>query len=152
MSMKITSPEELPQKPGVYIMHNEEDKIIYIGKAKKLKNRVQSYFKDEDKLDRPKTQVLMRHFSYLEYILTDTEKEALILEANLIKKYKPPYNIDLKDGKQYPYIKITNEEYPRIHVTRRLYDDGASYYGPYTDVTNARGFIDFINKNFRIRT
>ena len=73
--MRLTSPDELPQKPGVYIMHNSDDEIIYVGKAKKLKNRVQSYFRDEDKLDRPKTQVLMRHFAYLEYILTDTEKE-----------------------------------------------------------------------------
>ncbi len=152
MSMKIKSPSELPQKPGVYIFHNSEDEIIYIGKAKKLKNRVQSYFRDEDKLDRPKTQVLMKHFAYLEYILTNTEKEALILEANLIKKHKPHYNIDLKDGKQYPYIKITNEEFPRIYITRRLKNDGASYYGPYTDATNARGFIDFLNKNFKIRT
>lgn len=152
MSMKITNPDELPQKPGVYIMHNSEDKIIYVGKAKKLRNRVQSYFRDEDKLDRPKTQVLMRHFAYLEYILTNTEKEALILEANLIKKYKPHYNISLKDGKQYPYIKITNEEYPRILITRSLKNDKASYYGPYTDATNARGFIDFLNKNFKIRT
>lgn len=150
--MKITNPDELPQKPGVYIMHNDYDEIIYVGKAKKLKSRVQSYFRDEDKLDRPKTQVLMKHFSYLEYILTNTEKEALILEANLIKKHKPHYNISLKDGKQYPYIKITNDEYPRIHITRRLHNDGASYYGPYTDATNARGFIDFINKNFKIRT
>ncbi len=150
--MKITNPSELPQKPGVYIMHNSDDEIIYVGKAKKLRSRVQSYFRDEDKLDRPKTQVMMRHFAYLEYILTNTEKEALILEANLIKKYKPHYNIDLKDGKQYPYIKITNDTYPRIHVTRKIIDDGASYYGPYTDVTNARGFIDFLNKNFKIRT
>lgn len=152
MSMMITSPEELPQKPGVYIMHNGDDEIIYVGKAKRLKSRVQSYFRDDDKLDRPKTQVLMKHFAYLEYILTNTEKEALILEANLIKKHQPHYNISLKDGKQYPYIKITNEEYPRIHITRRLNNDGASYYGPYTDATNARGFIDFLNKNFKIRT
>ena len=152
MSMKLYGPEELPQKPGVYIMHDENEEIIYIGKAKKLKNRVQSYFRDENKLDNPKTQVLMKHFSFLEYILTNTEKEALILEANLIKKYKPRYNVDLKDGKQYPYIKITNEEFPRIHVTRRLKNDGASYYGPYTDVTHARAFIDFLNKNFKIRT
>lgn len=150
--MMITSPEELPQKPGVYIMYNSDDEIIYVGKAKRLKNRVQSYFRDEDKLDRPKTQVLMKHFAYLDYILTNTEKEALILEANLIKKYQPHYNISLKDGKQYPYIKITNEEYPRIHITRSLNNDGASYYGPYTDATNARGFIDFLNKNFKIRT
>lgn len=152
MSMKITNPGDLPQKPGVYIMHNSDDEIIYVGKAKKLKNRVQSYFRDEDKLDRPKTQVLMKHFAYLEYILTDTEKEALILEANLIKRHKPHYNISLKDGKQYPYIKITHEDFPRIHITRKLQNDGASYYGPYTDTTNARGFIDFLNKNFKIRT
>ena len=149
MTMKIKSPEELPQKPGVYIMHNSDDEIIYVGKAKKLKNRVQSYFRQ---VEDPKTQVLMKHFSYLEYILTNTEKEALILEANLIKRHKPHYNISLKDGKQYPYIKITNEKYPRIHITRRLNNDGASYYGPYTDATNARGFIDFLNKNFQIRT
>lgn len=148
--MKITDPKLLPQKPGVYIMHNKDDKVIYVGKAKKLRNRVQSYFRDE--VDRPKTQVLMNHFAYLEYIITDTEKEALILEANLIKKYKPQYNISLKDGKQYPYIKITDEEYPRIHITRYIQADNASYYGPYTDVTNARGFLDFINKNFQIRT
>ena len=147
--MKIKSPEELPQKPGVYIMHNSDDEIIYVGKEKKLKNRVQSYFRQ---VEDPKTQVLMKHFSYLEYILTNTEKEALILEANLIKRHKPHYNISLKDGKQYPYIKITNEKYPRIHITRRLNNDGASYYGPYTDATNARGFIDFLNKNFQIRT
>ena len=110
MSMKITDPNELPKKPGVYIMHNSDDEIIYVGKAKKLRNRVKSYFRDEDKLDRPKTQVLMRHFAYLEYILTDTEKEALILEANLIKRYMPHYNISLKDGKQYPYIKNTNNK------------------------------------------
>jgi len=152
ISMKITDPEELPQKPGVYIMHNSDDAIIYVGKAKKLKNRVRSYFRSEDKLDRPKTVVLMSHFSYLEYILTNTEKEALILEANLIKKYKPHYNISLKDGKQYPYIKITNEDFPRILITRKLKNDKSSYYGPYTDVTNARLFIDFVNKNFKLRT
>lgn len=152
MSMKLKSPQEVPQKPGVYIMHDSNDKVIYVGKAKKLKSRLQSYFRDEDKLDRPKTQVLMKHFSYLEYILTNTEKEALILEANLIKKYKPHYNISLKDGKQYPYIKITNEEFPRIYITRNIKNDNASYYGPYTDATHARAFIDFLNKNFMIRT
>lgn len=152
MSMKLKSPEEVPQKPGVYIMHDSDDNVIYVGKAKKLKSRLQSYFRDEDKLDRPKTQVLMKHFSYLEYILTDTEKEALILEANLIKKYRPHYNISLKDGKQYPYIRITGEEFPRIHITRNIKDDNASYYGPYTDATHARAFIDFLNKNFMIRT
>ena len=152
MSMKLKTPDEVPQKPGVYIMHNKEDEVIYVGKAKKLKSRLQSYFRDEDKLDRPKTQFLMRYFSYFEYILTNTEKEALILEANLIKKYRPHYNISLKDGKQYPYIKITNEDFPRIYITRNIVNDKASYYGPYTDSTHARAFIDFLNKNFQIRT
>ncbi len=152
MSMKIKNPEQLPQKPGVYIMHDENDEIIYVGKAKKLKNRVKSYFKDMDKLDSPKTKVLMSHFAYLEYILTDTEKEALILEANLIKKHRPRYNIRLKDGKQYPYIKITNEKFPRIMITHFIKNDKASYYGPYTDVTHARRFIDYVNKSFKIRT
>ncbi|MDD6534941.1 MAG: excinuclease ABC subunit UvrC [Methanosphaera sp.] len=150
--MKITDPNLLPGKPGVYIMHDEDDEIIYVGKAKNLKKRVRSYFKDEEKLDHPKTRILMKHFSYLEYILTDTEKEALILEATLIKKHTPHYNIRLKDGKQYPFIKITNEEYPRIFLTRRIYDDKASYFGPYPNATKAREFIDFINKNFQIRT
>lgn len=152
MSMQITDPKELPNNPGVYIMHNKDDEIIYVGKAKNLKKRVQSYFKDEDKLDHPKTRVLMRHFNYLEYIITDTEKEALILEASLIKKHRPQYNIRLKDGKQYPFIKITNEEYPRIFLTRNIINDNASYYGPYPNAHKAREFIDFINKNFKIRT
>lgn len=152
MSMKITDPNILPDKPGVYIMHDKDDNIIYVGKAKNLKKRVRSYFKDEDKLNHPKTRVLMKHFYYLEYIITDTEKEALILESNLIKKHRPQYNIRLKDGKQYPYIKITNEEFPRIYLTRRIYDDEASYYGPYPNSRKAREFIDFINKNFKIRT
>ncbi len=150
--MKITNPDQLPKKPGVYIMHDENNEIIYVGKAKSLRNRVKSYFRSEEKLDRPKTQVLMKHFAYLEYILTNTEKEALILEANLIKKHKPRYNISLKDGKQYPYIKVTDEEYPRIYLTRNIRRNDGTYYGPYTDATNARKFIDFINKNFKIRT
>ncbi|MDO5851849.1 MAG: excinuclease ABC subunit UvrC [Methanobacteriaceae archaeon] len=150
MPLKITNPEVLPQTPGVYIMHNNEDKIIYIGKAKKLRNRVKSYFKD--KLDSPKTEVLMTRFSYLEYVETETEKEALILEANLIKKYKPQYNIQLKDGRSYPYIKINYEKYPRLQIAYKINNKKAKYYGPYTDVTRARQLIDYLNKTFQLRT
>ena len=106
MSTKVKSPENLPNKPGVYIMKDKDEKIIYIGKAKNLIKRVQSYFRKN--LDRPKTKILMDHFNSLEYIVTNSEKEALILEANLIKKHKPTYNIRLKDDKRYPYVKITN--------------------------------------------
>lgn len=109
MSDKLSSPDNLPNKPGVYIMRDVTDTIIYIGKAKNLKNRVKSYFRE--KLDRPKTQILMSHFDSLEYILTNSEKEALILEATLIKKHHPRYNVQLKDDKRYPYVKITNEKF-----------------------------------------
>ena len=116
MSTKVNSPDELPQKPGIYIMKDKNEEIIYVGKSKSLRSRVRSYFQKH--LDRPKTQVLMSHFNSLEYIVTNSEKEALILEANLIKKHKPRYNINLKDDKRYPYVKITEEDYPKIVITR----------------------------------
>ena len=103
MSTKVKSADELPKKPGIYIMKDSKEEIIYIGKAKNLKNRVKSYF--AEKKDRPKTYILMSHFNSLEYIITNSEKEALILEANLIKKHRPRYNIQLKDDKRYPYVK-----------------------------------------------
>lgn len=99
-------------------MKDSGDNIIYIGKSKSLRNRVKSYFKD--KYDTPKTKILMSHFNSLEYIITDSEKEALILEANLIKKHRPKYNIRLKDDKRYPYVKITKEDFPRLIITRTL--------------------------------
>ena len=125
MSTKVTSPDELPQKPGIYIMKDKNEKIIYIGKSKSLKNRVKSYF--QKNLDRPKTQVLMSHFNSLEYIITNSEKEALILEANLIKKHKPRYNVSLKDDKRYPYVKLTDEDFPRIQITRNIGKTGKYY-------------------------
>jgi excinuclease ABC subunit C len=118
MSTKVKSPDNLPNKPGVYIMRDDTDTIIYIGKAKNLIKRVKSYFRE--KLDRPKTQILMSHFDSLEYIVTNSEKEALILEATLIKKHRPRYNIQLKDDKRYPYVKITDEEFPRLVITRNV--------------------------------
>lgn len=143
------NPDNLPNKPGVYIFKDVEEKILYVGKAKSLKKRVKSYFKDE--LDSPKTRILMNQYHYLEYIVTDTEKEALILESNLIKKHLPRYNIRLKDDKRYPYVKITDEVFPRILVVRRVKDDGSYYYGPFTDVTALRRMLKFIKSLFKIR-
>ena len=149
MSTKVNSPDELPRKPGIYIMKDKNEEIIYVGKSKSLRSRVRSYF--QKNLDRPKTQVLMSHFNSLEYIVTNTEKEALILEANLIKKHKPRYNISLKDDKRYPYVKITDEDFPKIVITRDIGKKG-SYYGPFTDVTAVRQTVKFLKQLFRIRT
>ena len=149
MSTKVKSPENLPNKPGVYIMKDKDEKIIYIGKAKNLIKRVQSYFRKN--LDRPKTKILMDHFNSLEYIVTNSEKEALILEANLIKKHKPTYNIRLKDDKRYPYVKITNEKFPRLLITRNITKNG-SYYGRFTDVGSVKKTVNFLKSLFKIRT
>ena len=149
MSGKVKSPDDLPDKPGVYIMRDADDTIIYIGKAKSLVKRVKSYFRE--KLDRPKTQILMSHFDSLEYILTNSEKEALILEANLIKKHRPRYNIQLKDDKRYPYVKITDEEFPRLVITRNITKNGL-YYGPFTDVGSVKQTVKFLKSLFKIRT
>lgn len=149
MSTKVKSADELPTKPGIYIMKNADEKIIYIGKAKNLKNRVKSYFKE--KKDRPKTTVLMSHFHSLEYIITNSEKEALILEANLIKKHRPKYNIRLKDDKRYPYAKLTNEDFPRLVLTRHIGKTG-TYYGPFTDVRSVNETVKLLKSLFKIRT
>ena len=149
MSTKVKSPDNLPNKPGVYIMRDETDTIIYIGKAKNLKNRVQSYFRE--KLDRPKTQILMSHFDSLEYIITNSEKEALILEATLIKKHRPRYNVQLKDDKRYPYVKITDEKFPRLLITRNVTKSGV-YFGPFTDVSSVKQTVKFLKSLFKIRT
>ena len=129
-------------------MKDSEDRIIYIGKAKSLRKRVKSYFRND--LD-PKTTVLMRHFHHLEYMVTDTEKEALILESNLIKKHMPRYNIRLKDDKRYPYIQVTNEKFPRVIITRRVLDDGSYYYGPFPEATTLRRLVKFLKSLFKIR-
>ncbi|MGB9936949.1 MAG: excinuclease ABC subunit UvrC [Methanobacterium sp.] len=149
MSNRYTKPDNLPDKPGVYIYRNIDDEVLYVGKAKSLIKRVKSYFSTREQ---PlKTKLLMSHFHNLEYIITDTEKEALILESNLIKKYKPRYNIRLKDDKRYPYIKVTNEEFPRILITRNVRDDGAYYYGPFTDTGSVRGIVKSLKALFKIR-
>ena len=149
MSTKLKSPDDLPNKPCVYIMRDKNDTIIYIGKAKNLINRVRSYFRE--KLDRPKTQILMSHFDSLEYIVTNSEKEALILEATLIKKHRPRYNVQLKDDKRYPYVKITSEQFPRLVITRNVTKDGI-YYGPFTDVGSVKQTVKFLKSLFKIRT
>ncbi len=148
MPHRYTKPDNLPDKPGVYIMRNIDDEVLYVGKAKSLKKRVRSYFSGEQPL---KTRLLMSHFHNMEYIITDTEKEALILESNLIKKYKPRYNIRLKDDKRYPYIKITNEDFPRILITRNVMDDGSYYYGPFTDAGSIRSMVKSLKSLFKIR-
>ena len=149
MSTKVKSPDNLPSKPGVYIMRDANDTIIYIGKAKNLIKRVKSYFRE--KLDRPKTQILMSHFDSLEYIVTNSEKEALILEATLIKKHRPRYNVQLKDDKRYPYVKITDEEFPRLVITRNVTKNGI-FYGPFTDVGSVKQTVKFLKSLFKIRT
>ncbi len=141
--------KQLPKKPGIYIMKDKNEEIIYIGKSKSLQNRVKSYF--QENLDRPKTAVLMSHFNSLEYIITNSEKEALILEANLIKKHRPRYNIRLKDDKRYPYVKLTDEDFPRIIITRNIGKSG-TYYGPFTDVGSVRQTVKFLKQLFKIRT
>lgn len=145
---KITN---LPNNPGVYLMKNNRGQIIYVGKAISLKNRVKSYFQNK-KHDSAKTRALVKNIADLEYILTDTELEALILECNLIKKHRPKYNVSLKDDKTYPYLKITQEDYPQVIVTRKVYKDGAKYFGPYTSATNLRETIELLKRLFPFRS
>lgn len=142
--------KKLPSKPGVYIMHDKDDKIIYVGKAISLKNRVRQYFRKNNKTKRIENMVsLIDHF---EYIVTDNESEALILECNLIKKNMPKFNVLLKDDKTYPYIKVnTKLEFPNIYLTRRILNDGARYFGPYANSGSAKAMLDFINSKYKIR-
>ena len=125
----------LPLRPGVYIMRDKNDKVIYVGKSRALKNRVSQYFHESAHHDE-KTRRMVSNVYRFDYILTDTEIEALSLENSLIKQYTPKYNIKLKDSKSYPYIKITlNDPYPKITVTRRRLADGAKYFGPYSSIS-----------------
>ncbi len=143
--------KKLPDKPGVYIMHDKDDEIIYVGKAVVLKNRVRQYFQS-DKNKTPKIRKMVSLIARFEYIVVDSELEALVLECNLIKKYRPKYNTLLKDDKHYPYIKITmTEKYPRILMVRDRKNDGGKYYGPYTSADSVKNTIALIKKNFRIR-
>src|SRR5690242_17198985 len=142
----------LPTTPGVYIMRDATGMIIYVGKAVNLRNRVRTYFGALTG-QAPKVARMVSHVADFEYILTDTELEALILENQLIKKHKPHYNVRLKDDKTYPYIKVTvNEDWPRVLYTRRLEEDGARYFGPYANSGAAQSTLELLNKLFPYRT
>ena len=142
----------LPQKPGCYLMKDASDKIIYVGKAINLKNRVSSYFHNDSR-HTEKTRQLVKHIDHIEWIVVESELEAFILELNLIKRYRPHYNIQLKDDKHYPYIKITFQDpYPKILITRRMVHDGARYYGPYTGTWAVHQTLDMLRKVFPYMT
>lgn len=143
--------KKLPDQPGVYLMKNENGEIIYVGKSKNLKNRVSSYFRAYNS-HAVKVQKMVDNVSEFEYIITDTEVEALILEANLIKKHHPRFNILLRDDKQYPYIKVTmNEKFPRVIKVRKVLNDKSKYFGPYVNVESVNKTIEIINKIYPIR-
>ena len=142
------SAKRFPTKPGVYLMRNNEDTIIYVGKAKNLRNRVRSYFTGRKDV---KTRVLVTHIEDINHIVCSNEYEALLLENSLIKEHKPRYNINLKDGKTYPVIRITNEEFPRVFRTRRVVQDGSEYFGPYPDVHALDTYLELIERLFPLR-
>lgn len=144
--------KKLPDKPGVYIMHGLSDEIIYVGKAIILRNRVRSYFR-ESTVKSPKIQKMVTQITRFEYIVTDSELEALVLENNLIKEHNPKYNTMLKDDKTYPYIKVTlGEEYPRVMFSREMKKDKSRYFGPYTSMGAVKDVVELINKLFGLRT
>ena len=144
--------DSLPSSPGVYLLKGASGKTIYIGKAKSLRNRVRSYFR-QPRISDQKANVLRRHIQDLDYILTDTDVEALMLESNLVKKQQPLFNVNLKDDKSFLHIKLTvNEEFPRVLLTRRILKDGAVYFGPYLPASLARTTIKIINRHFLLRT
>src|SRR6202047_1254075 len=140
---------QLPLSPGVYLYKGAGGRVIYVGKAKSLRLRVRSYFSEERQAD-AKTGSLLTEARDIDYILVDNEKEALALENNLIKQYKPRFNILLRDDKTYPYIKLTAERYPRVYVTRRLKKDGSTYYGPYFPGNLAHRLVHFIHRHFKV--
>src|SRR5512141_311996 len=143
--------ETLPTGPGVYQHKDADGKVLYVGKAKNLRSRVRQYFQKSRSMG-PRIEAMLAKATDLEIIVTETEVEALILEANLIKKLKPRYNVSLKDDKSYPYIVITNEPYPRVFVTRQVRRDGSRYFGPYTDVKNVRAALKSVRDIFMIRS
>ena len=140
---------QLPLEPGVYLYKDAHGAVLYVGKAQSLRARVRSYFSD-DRLADVKTGTLIAEAADLDYILVDNNKEALALENNLIKQYKPRFNILLRDDKTYPYIRLTNEKYPRVYVTRRIIKDGSTYYGPYFPGNLAHRLVSFIHRHFKI--
>jgi excinuclease ABC subunit C len=146
-----TKLENLPTKPGVYLMKDKSGRIIYVGKAKSLRNRVRAYFQDTPPYH-PKISALVSKISDFDVLATDSEMEALILESNLIKEYKPRYNVNLKDDKRYPYLKVTFEPFPRVLVVRRVKKDKAKYFGPYTNVKAMRQTLRILRRIFPVRS
>ena len=144
--------KKLPGKPGVYLMHDEKDEIIYVGKAISLKNRVRQYFQSSRNKG-VKIEQMVTHIARFEYIVTDSELEALVLECNLIKEHHPKYNTMLMDDKTYPFIKVTvNEPFPRVLLARKMLKDKAKYFGPYTSAQAVRDTIDLIHKLYHVRS
>ncbi len=144
--------KKLPDSPGVYLMHDKNDAIIYVGKAIRLKRRVSSYFRHMNNRS-PKIEKMITRIDYFEYIVTDSELEALVLENNLIKEHKPKYNTMLKDDKSYPFMKVTvQEDFPRVLFARQMKRDGAKYFGPYTSAAAVKDTIELIQKLYGIRT
>ena len=143
--------KKLPDKPGVYLMHDRNDHIIYVGKAVVLKNRVRQYFQKSRHVS-PKIERMIEQIAWFEYIVTDSELEALVLECNLIKEYNPKYNTMLKDGKSYPFLKaLIQDDYPRFVFARQMKRDSAKYFGPFTSGAAIRDTIELLNKLFHLR-
>ncbi len=144
--------DSLPRRPGVYLLRDGEDEVLYIGKARSLRSRVRSYFRDDESRSR-KTRELVRRVEDVETIVVGSEAEALILESNLIKEHRPRFNVQLRDDKRYPYIKVTVQEpFPRVFVTRRVVNDGARYFGPYTSVGPMRQALELVKKLYTVRS
>src|SRR3979409_2254727 len=142
----------LPESPGVYLWKDADGTVLYVGKAKRLRSRVRSYV-NLDRIESVRTYALMNQVAAMDSIVVPSEAHALILEANLIKEYKPRFNIALRDDKSYPYIKVTVQEpFPRVWVTRRLQNDGARYFGPYTDVGAMRRALNVVKRIFTVRS
>ena len=142
----------LPAKPGVYLMRGAQDEVLYVGKARSLRNRVRSYFQEARPLD-PRIQLMVSQIARFEFITTASEVEALALESNLIKEHHPKYNVKLRDDKQYPLLKVTwEEDYPQLLIVRRIKDDGARYFGPYTDSGALRDTLRLLRRLFPLRS
>src|SRR6056297_1287035 len=141
----------LPDSPGVYQFFNEEDEIIYVGKAKNIKKRVSSYFSKEH-FENNKIRVLVNKIDQIEYIVVETESDALLLENNLIKKYRPRYNAMLKDDKTFPWICIKKEHFPRVFYTRNVIHDGSLYFGPFTSVKMVKTLLQLVKQLYHLRT
>ena len=142
--------DTIPKLPGVYRFIDKNDKVLYVGKAKSLRNRVSSYFNQKGQMN--KTRVMLKHARRIEFTVVETENDAYLLENSLIKKYQPRYNVDLKDGKSYTYLSIKNEAFPRVFFTRKLIKDGSQYFGPYTSKWRTKILLDLIKDLFPLRT